>query len=60
MLKVYDRVADSRYNKMIKTVKIVALNTAYLVSILCSIWVKCRSILEEKKQSKQTLYTEKG
>ena len=60
MLKVYEKVADSHCNKMIKAVKTVVLNTAYLISMLCSIWLKYLNLLEEKKQSKQTLHIGKG
>ena len=34
MLRVYDKVADDHYNKMIKAVKIITLNSAYLISIV--------------------------
>lgn len=30
MLRVYDKMADDHYNKMIKAVKIISLNNAYL------------------------------
>ena len=29
MLKVYDKVSDDRYNKMIKAVKMIILSSAY-------------------------------
>ena len=32
MLRVYEKVADDHYNKMIKTVKIINLISAYLIN----------------------------
>ena len=34
MLKVYDKVSDNSYNKMIKAVKMVTLSSAYHIIII--------------------------